>query len=567
MRVVVVGFVQSIHAVRAVEPMVELGWDVHVVASHPHWPNEDWRNVTLHLDPGFDSVESDSSVDVKTLAPRFDHETVAEGLSWRQRASALAELIREIKPDLVDSMEIQHAGYLTLETREILDGEFPPWLVHNWGSDVYYFGRNPRHLSRLKGVLGSCDYYGAECHRDIGLARAFGFSGKVLPVLPNTGGFDLERIRALWSPDPTSARRVIALKATNFFVYRPTTALDALERCSDLLGGYRLAMYSASEDIQAMAGRLGERTGMEVEVISGIGDRATHEEILSMHGCARVSISLSQSDAICTSFLEAMAMGSFPVQSNTGCAQAWAEDGRGALFVDPEDPENVAEALRRALTDDALVDGAVKANAGTVAVRLDHRILLERMKDAYERIAGEVLSGASMLDVGSFDTEAMAERLLAVGGAYCEESTGATSAMRRELLALRCLDAAQPQPSQAELLPADASKDDWAAVAGDLLWVFERQVEQARAEHVNWARGDVEPGMEICEWYDTELLERDVQIASLRGHIKALQQSLDGFHRNLEQPSPRQSILRRGARRLVPARLRGWVRRRPVEEG
>lgn len=394
MRVLVAAFVESIHAVRAVESMTKLGWDVHVVASHPHWANPAWRNVTLHVDSDFDSGQFDPSVRVRPLEPGAENnEPVIEGLSWSQRVSAFAGLVKDLKPDLLDSMEIQHGGYLVLEARALLSGDSPPWMVHNWGSDVYYYRRNPRHLERLKDVLSGCDYYGCECDRDIELARTFGFSGKVLPVLPNAGGFDLERAQSLRSPGPTSARNVIALKAANSFVYRPDVALDAIERCGDVVTGHRLALYTASDDIQERAGRICSEMEMGLEIVSGSGTLATHERILSLHGEARASISLSESDAICTSFLEAMVMGSLPIQSDTGCSSAWAEDGRGALFVDPLDAEEVAQALRRALSDDSFVDSAAKVNAAAATARLDHKVILARMMEAYEEIAAEVLSG------------------------------------------------------------------------------------------------------------------------------------------------------------------------------
>lgn len=496
----VVGFVESIHAVRAVEPMLRLDWDVHVVASHPHWPHAAWRDVTLHVDPGFEPNEPGPGVTVRHLKPAAgDSEPVVEGLSWRQRPGAVAELIAELKPDLIDSMEIQHGGYVTLEAREWLR-EPPPWVVHNWGSDIYYFGRNPRYVSRLKAVLGSCDYYGAECHRDIGLARAFGFSGRVLPVLPSAGGFDLDRLRGLRSEGSSSKRRVIALKATDSFVYRPDTALDALERCSDHLGGYRLALYTASDSTIERARGIAEGAGMEVEVVSTAAAPVCHDEILAMHGRARVSISLAESDAICTSFLEAIVMGSFPIQSNTGCAQGWAEHGHSAMFVSPSDPDEVAVAIRCALTDDDLVDRAAGANAATATARLDREVVLAKAMEGYERIAADLTGGSPWKD---FETE-----------------------------------------------------------ADDPGWVSERRAEIERAEQVGWARGEVALEDRIDDWYDNELVQRDAHIESLRRHIGALQQSLDGFHRELEAAASQPSLHVRLARRLTPRRLRAWARRR-----
>ena len=65
----------------------------------------------------------------------------------------LAALIEELKPDLIHSMEFQHAGYLVLGARDRISGPFPAWLATNWGSDIYYFGRNPEHALQIPTAL------------------------------------------------------------------------------------------------------------------------------------------------------------------------------------------------------------------------------------------------------------------------------------------------------------------------------------------------------------------------------------------------------------------------------
>jgi glycosyltransferase involved in cell wall biosynthesis len=563
MRVLVVGFVESIHAVRAVEPMTELGWDVHVFSSHPHWANPAWRDVTLHVDPGFVPPGPDPSVRVSYLEPApGNEEPVIEGLTWGQRVGALAQAIEDLRPDLVDSMEIQHGGYLVAEARSRLQGEPPPWLVHNWGSDVFYYGRNPRHQGRLRTVLSGCDFYGAECHRDIGLARAFGFSGKALPVLPNAGGFDLKRAGELRAPGPSSARRTIALKATDAFVYRPQTALAALELCADLLDGYTLSLYTASPEVEERARRLCQDSGLGLEVMSGLEIPVTHEQILALHGRSRISLSLSESDAICTSFLEAMVMGSFPIQSDTGCSAAWADPGRGALFVDPDDPEQVAAALRRALDDDALVDAAAERNAELAVARLDRGPLLARMRDAYERVAAEVEAEGSGAGERGLDPAALAARLPPAAA----DSAAIRSGLRRERLALMYLDPAAEPEGQAEELLAEIGGEEGEAVAADLVWALERQAELLRGERVGWARGEVGTEEQIDGWYDSELVERDEHIAALRRHVRDMQRSLDGFHARLEIPALPPFASRAGLRARL-ARARARAGRRPRGTG
>jgi len=305
---------------------------------------------------------------------------------WRRemprRAARLARLIERLKPDVVHSLEIQHAGYLTQMARGYVKEGFPLWVATNWGADIHYFGRMPQHAVKIRAVLGACDYYSCETQRDVQLARDFGFRGKVLPVLPNTGGFDLAKTEALRQPGPTSARRVVLLKGPQGWVYRGLVGLQALALCVDVLKGYTVAIYLAAPEMVEAAEAFSRETGLHVEVIPF----CSHEDMLRWHGRARVSIGLAISDGISTSFLEALVMGSFPVLSHTGGAWEWISDGETGSLVPPEDRIAVSKAIRRALTDDDLVDHAAEANRETARKRLDYEQVRSRAIGMYEEV-------------------------------------------------------------------------------------------------------------------------------------------------------------------------------------
>lgn len=305
--------------------------------------------------------------------------------SWANRSTCLAWLIRWLKPDIVHSLEIQHSGYSTLEAKAKFGEGFPPWIVTNWGSDIYLFGRLAEHAEKIRAVLSACDYYASECHRDVGLARDFGFQGIVLPVLPGGGGFDLKRMGQWRQPGPTSARRLILLKGYQHWAGRALVGLRAIELCADELRGYRVAVYSASQDVKIAAELAAQSTGLPIEIVP----QGSHEEMLRLHGQARISIGLSISDAISTALLEAMIMGSFPIQSYTSCADEWVRDGETGLLVPPESPEEVAAAIRRAVSDDALVDRAAEINTQAASERLDLSVIRPRVVAMYERVVAE----------------------------------------------------------------------------------------------------------------------------------------------------------------------------------
>jgi hypothetical protein len=354
-------------------------------------PRTDYKNVTIYNISSARPPSLTSSVRLRGVWPlRFGSNIVSLSQfrflpSWINRPTCLAWIIRRLKPDIIHSLEIQHAGYSTLEAKSKFRDGFPPWIVTNWGSDIYLFGRLAEHAEKIRAVLSGCDYYTSECHRDVGLARDFGFGGTVLPVLPGGGGFDLMRMSRWKQPGQTSARRLILLKGYQHWAGRALVGLRAIELCAEVLKGYRVAVYSASPDVKVAAELTAQSTGVPIEIVP----QGSHEEMLRLHGQARVSIGLSISDAISTSLLEAMIMGSFPIQSYTSCADEWVRDGETGLLVHPENPVEVAAAIRRAISDDAMVDRAVAVNTQTASERLDLSVIRPQVVAMYERVAAE----------------------------------------------------------------------------------------------------------------------------------------------------------------------------------
>jgi glycosyltransferase involved in cell wall biosynthesis len=378
----------SVHAARWVGQLRENDWDIHVfpVSEQPWHPS--FRDVTSYGLSSKRPPSLDPSVRLRGILPTA--RTARLRHYWRRafpqslkRSSFLAALIRRLQPDVVHTLEIQHAGYLTREARGKLDGRFPPWIVSNWGSDIHLFGRFPEHKQRIRDVMTASDYYAAECNRDIELGRRFGFQGEIFGVFPVGGGFDIQEMQSFRRPGRTSARRVVVLNGRQDPFGQAIMGLRALALCADALRGYRIVVPLATPDVQSEAERVGRETGLEIEAQS---DWVTRERILALYGGARVSIRLGVSDGASHTLLEAMPLGSFPIIAHTACADEWIVDGESGLIVPPSDPQLVADALHRALTDDALVDAAAERNAAVAAERLDAGVIRRQVVRRYEEV-------------------------------------------------------------------------------------------------------------------------------------------------------------------------------------
>src|SRR5436309_6534733 len=157
----------SVHTARWINQLSGLGWDLHLFSASAGIPHTELRNLTVYNLSLSRPKGLDKSVRLRGLWPmRIGVERLSLKVSY---STWLARLVRWLKPDIVHSMEIQRAGYITLGAKAELKGRFPTWIVSNWGSDIYLFGRLAAHAEKIRAVMSSCDYYHCECHRDVRL--------------------------------------------------------------------------------------------------------------------------------------------------------------------------------------------------------------------------------------------------------------------------------------------------------------------------------------------------------------------------------------------------------------
>ena len=292
MRILIVAMPESIHTARWIAQIEDQGWDVHLFPSidcgyvHPGI-----RNITVYHS-FYDGGGTKKENSVKSKGCRLYYEPFAvlarkilNKFFPEYRDVQLQRLIKKLKPDIIHSLEFQHSAYLTLEAKNNSRKSFPPWIVTNWGSDIYLFGRLAEHEPKIRDVLSACDYYSCECRRDVGLAKDYGFKGEVLPVFPNTGGFNLETVPSLRSMGKVSERPIIMLKGYQGWAGRALVGLRALERCADILAGYEIVIYSVSKEVLIAAELFSKSTGVQTTIIP---KETPHHEILKLHGKARI---------------------------------------------------------------------------------------------------------------------------------------------------------------------------------------------------------------------------------------------------------------------------------------
>jgi len=268
---------------------------------------------------------------------------------------------------VIHAMELQHAGYLLLRAKRYIPNSTRV-IVSNWGSDIYWFQRFPRHKRKLESLMSIATHYSCECNRDVSLAHGLGFKGVSFPVQPNAGAFSDDSFLHASRAAKPSTRKLIMIKGYTWFVGRADLALQACQIVGEGLRSYEIVLYSSDIRSRRFARRIARDLDLNVTIYKK--HQLSHEEMLELFRRARIYIGISESDGISTSLLDAISSGCFPIQTNTSCADEWITDGRTGFLVDYTDLNGIAGALSRAVTDNELVDRAAIENVETARARL-----------------------------------------------------------------------------------------------------------------------------------------------------------------------------------------------------
>jgi len=391
MRILFIGFPDSIHTARWINQIAGQEWDIHLFPVHDGPVHPDLRSVTIHSFFRTWPFSDNSQVTRKglhwpILSGRGKIKSIVKLASPGLAADSkrLATTIRSLNPDIIHVLEMQHAGYLSSEALQQLNGRpYPPVIYSSWGSDFYRYGNLPDHRQSIREFLGRCDYYIADCRRDLELASRFGFAGEALGVYPAGGGFDLREPRRL--KRPFNERNVILVKGYHGdrLLGRALVALAAIRKCERLLENYEVLVYSADSEVSEEIQMMTRETKIRISQVP----QSAQLEMLRLMGRSRIAIGVGLSDGTPISLLEAMMMGAFPIQSDTVSTAEWIESGSNGLLVPAEDSDAIAQAIRRALTDDELVRKAAEQNARIIADRVDTEKITPEIIRLYERVA------------------------------------------------------------------------------------------------------------------------------------------------------------------------------------
>jgi hypothetical protein len=237
--------------------------------------------------------------------------------------------------EYVHAIEIQGAGYLYASLpKTILDRN--TLILTNYGSDISFYRNFSDHRMKISSVLSIAKLYSAECQRDYEMALSMGFVGKFLPCIPNAGGFtdqtfDLNVI-------PSEDRNLIVAKCYGGDFGLGGLVIDALSDYLVAKPEIKIIIYSVTDDLLEKSNKFRNAFPTQVSIFR-VREKIPRSLLLTYLSKARIYIGASRSDGISTSFLEALCLGAYPIQTNTSCAGEWVNLGFSGSIIEPTSVE------------------------------------------------------------------------------------------------------------------------------------------------------------------------------------------------------------------------------------
>jgi glycosyltransferase involved in cell wall biosynthesis len=202
------------------------------------------------------------------------------------------------------------------------------------------------------------DILTAERRDDFQIAQKFGFDGEFVSPVYITVGSEIDDIRYT---NP-SMRKIVLIKGYQDLPGRALNALDVVSRIGRSFPEVKFLVYSAAKSVKIRISQIKTEFGIDISVIESV----SKQEMADYFSQARVAMSLAISDGLPASLVEAMRAGAFPIQSVNSAGPNMIVNGQSGFLVNPEDIDEIKNALICALKDDELVDSAYEKNICTL---------------------------------------------------------------------------------------------------------------------------------------------------------------------------------------------------------
>ena len=298
----------------------------------------------------------------------------------------LIRIVNKIHPDGIHALRIPFEGMLAAQLPRSV-----PLAVSIWGNDLTLHAKGSKLMERVTtSTLERADALAADAARDIRLGKLWGFSpDKQTLVIPGNGGISLSDIRLTadegqirlgWLPEDyhiiinPRGFRPGSVRNDTFFKSIPQVLAkvpNTLFLCCSMAG-------------QPEALEWVSRLKIEKNVV--LLPTLQQADLWPLFERAEATVSVSQHDGTPNSLLEAMSLGCFPIAGDIESVREWITPGINGILIDPDSPEQLANAVICAIGNDRLRMQAAEQNRRLIMTRAEKSVVSASLAAFYRRL-------------------------------------------------------------------------------------------------------------------------------------------------------------------------------------
>ena len=335
----------------------------------------------------------------KRLVQRYV--TLARKQSWNSNKFAeewLAQIIRHWQPDIIHTFSLA-AGEFYFNVRQTYGlRNQGKWVLQvRGGADLAWSHLDPELRGQIGEVLRACDQLLSDNTQNFRIARDLGVRQDQLSsigTVPGTGGIDVRNLADKWQGPPAMRRVILWPKVYEWPWSKALPVYEALKLAWDRIQPCEVEMLATLPGARMYFWTLPE----EMRRACRLRERVPRSQALEAMTRARVMLAPSLVDGTPNAMFEAMAAGALPIVSPLETIMPLVEDGRNVLFARNLYPEEIAAALVRAMTDDALVNESSQRNVELVKRIANRDEVRVRVVKFYESLAAR---GPSFVDTSA----------------------------------------------------------------------------------------------------------------------------------------------------------------------
>lgn len=377
-RILFIGIGDSSHTYAWIDLLQSAQFNVRLFSTSEDLPPADWNVRTYVTTYAHGPLDHGTRTSLHSANPlrRFAKRHAARIRRISVPAMAerwLARIVTHWRPDVVHTLGLEAAGnyFFHVRRRFGLEG-IGKWVLQlRGGSDLALSHLDPEQRPALAEVLGACDQLLSDNEQNFRIARELGVREDQLSrigTVPGTGGIDVSHLSERWVGKPSQRRIILWPKVYEVAWSKALPVYEALKLCWDRLPPCELQMLAMTDEARMYYWTLPERIRRSC-VLRG---RISRTEVLDAMTRARVMLAPSLVDGTPNSMFEAMAAGALPIVSPLETIRSVVEAERNVLFARNLYPQEIADALVRAMTDNALVDAVANENL-TLVKRIANR--------------------------------------------------------------------------------------------------------------------------------------------------------------------------------------------------